>query len=143
MSHQQVVPANRNEQLVEVVPNPEVSLKAHHRKFTAEYKRRVLAEADGCHEPGQIGALLRREGLYSSHLGKWREQRARGTLQALSSKRRGPKPDPLVTENAAQRREIERLSAKLQRAETIIAVQKKLAELLVPASAQNPSDELS
>ena len=142
MSHQQASPASGNGQAAEVVPNPEVMPKAHHRQFTAEYKRRVLAEADACREPGQIGALLRREGLYSSHLTNWRKQRELGTLQALTSKSRGPKPDPLAVENAAQRREIERLTAKLQRAETIMAVQKKLAELLAPPTAQDRSDEL-
>ena len=110
--------------------DPEVNAKPERRQFSAEYKRRILEEADACTEAGQIGALLRREGLYSSNLTHWRQQRAAGSLKALSPKKRGPKPDPLADENAALRRRIERLEADLKRAETIIEVQKKLSELL-------------
>jgi len=110
--------------------DPEVNAKPERRKFSAEYKRRILEEADACTEAGQIGALLRREGLYSSNLVHWRRQRAEGALKALSPKKRGPKPDPLADENAALRRRNERLEAELKRAETIIEVQKKLSELL-------------
>ena len=108
----------------------EVKAKPERRKFSAEYKRRILEEADACTEAGQIGALLRREGLYSSNLVHWRRQRTEGTLKALSPKKRGPKPDPLADENAALRRRVERLEAELKRAETIIEVQKKLSDLL-------------
>lgn len=123
-------------------PDPQVVPKAERRRFSAEYKQRILAEADGCTERGQIGALLRREGLYSSHLDKWRRQRERGILQALAPQRRGPKPDPQVAEIAKLRHENEQLRARLQRAEHIIEVQKKLAELLgtlppeIPSSAE-------
>ena len=110
--------------------DPEVIAKAERRKFSAEYKQRILAEADACTEIGQIGALLRREGLYASHLAHWRQQRSEGSLKALSPKKRGPKPDPVAAENAALRRRIERLEAELKRAETIIEVQKKLSDLL-------------
>lgn len=110
--------------------DPEVNAKPERRQFSAEYKRRILEQADACTEPGQIGALLRREGIYSSNLTHWRQQRAEGSLKALSPKKRGPKPDPLADENAALRRRIERLEADLKRAETIIEVQKKLSELL-------------
>jgi transposase-like protein len=110
--------------------DPEVNAKPERRKFSAEYKRRILEEADACTEAGQIGALLRREGLYSSNLVHWRRQRAEGALKALSPKKRGPKPDPLADENAALRRQVERLEAELKRAETIIEVQKKLSDLL-------------
>jgi transposase len=110
--------------------DPEVKAKPERRQFSAEYKRRILEEADACTEHGQIGALLRREGLYSSNLINWRKQRAEGSLKALSPKKRGPKPDPLANENAALRRRIERLEADLKRAETIIEVQKKLSDLL-------------
>jgi transposase-like protein len=110
--------------------DPEVNAKPERRRFSAEYKRRILEEADACTEAGQIGALLRREGLYSSNLVHWRRQRAEGALKALSPKKRGPKPDPLADENAALRRRIERLETDLKRAETIIEVQKKLSELL-------------
>lgn len=109
---------------------PEVNAKPERRQFSAEYKRRILAEADACTEAGQIGSLLRREGLYSSNLTHWRQQRAEGALKALSPKKRGPKLDPLADENAALRRRIERLEADLKRAETIIEVQKKLSDLL-------------
>ena len=97
------------------------------RKFTAEYKLRILAEADRYTEYGQIGALLRREGLYSSHLSEWRRKRTQGTLVSLSPKKRGPKPDknPLAPEVARLERENERLCKKLKQAETIIDVQKK------------------
>jgi transposase-like protein len=130
MSYQQVSIPNRNGQLTNNVPDPEVRPKAQHRRFTAEYKALILSEADACHIPGQIGALLRREGLYASHLTAWRRQRTRGTLAGLTPKARGPKTNPLAADNAAQSREIVRLQAKLQRAETIIAVQKKLCTLL-------------
>lgn len=120
--------------------DPEVKTKPDRRQFSAEYKRRILEEAEACTEAGQIGALLRREGLYSSNLTHWRQQRAEGSLKALSPKKRGPKPDPLAEENATLRCRIERLEADLKRAETIIEVQKKLSELLglpVPSSQKN------
>lgn len=129
MSDQQVSTSNRNGALT-AVPDPEVRPKAQRRQFTAEYKALILSEADACHIPGQIGALLRREGLYASHLTAWRRHRARGTLAGLAPQARGPKTNPLAADNAAQSREIARLQAKLQRAETIIAVQKKLCTLL-------------
>jgi transposase len=110
--------------------DPEVEAKPDRRQFTAEYKRRILEEADACTEPGQIGALLRREGLYSSNLTHWRQQMSKGAMKGLSPKKRGPKPDPVANENAALRRRIERLEAELKRAETIIEVQKKLSDLL-------------
>jgi transposase len=122
-------------------PDPEVVAKAERRRFTAEYKLRVLAEADTCTKPGQIGALLRREGLYRSHLDKWRKQRREGTLQALSPQKRGPKVDLQAAEIARLRRENERLLARLRRAETIIDVQKKVAALLGVPMGESPSDE--
>jgi transposase len=122
-------------------PDPEVVAKAARRRFTAEYKLRVLAEADTCTKPGQIGALLRREGLYRSHLDKWRKQRREGTLQALAPQKRGPKVDLQAAEIARLRRENERLLERLRRAETIIDVQKKVAALLGVPMGENPSDE--
>jgi len=111
-------------------PDPKVSDKARRRQFTASYKLRILQELDRCKEPGQVGALLRREGLYSSHLTKWRRERQAGGLRALSPKQRGQKgPDPLVRENEQLRRENEELKQKLRQAETIIEFQKKVAEL--------------
>jgi len=110
--------------------DPEVKVKPERRQFTAEYKLRILKEADNCTGPGQIGALLRREGLYSSNLTQWRLQRSEGVLQGLAPRKRGPKVDPLAEENAALRQRIDRLEAELKRAETIIEVQKKVSELL-------------
>jgi transposase len=113
------------------VPDPEVVPKAKRRKFTAEYKRRILEEADHCTEPGQIGALLRREGLYSSHLTTWRRQRERGLIQALSPKKRGRKrKEELEKEVSRLQRENVRLQTSLEQAEMIIDVQKKLSKLL-------------
>jgi transposase len=118
--------------------DPEVNAKPERRQFSAEYKRRILEEVDACTEPGQIGALLRREGIYSSNLIHWRRQRSEGSLKGLSPKKRGPKPDPVANENAALRRRIERLEAELKRAETIIEVQKKLSDLL---GLSDPNDQ--
>ena len=117
---------------VVVVADSEVSEKARRRRFSAEYKLRVLQEADACSEPGEIGALLRREGLYSSHLGVWRRQRDEGTLQGLSRKRgRKAKPkNPLLKKVAELERENARLKSRLMQAETIIDVQKKVSQIL-------------
>lgn len=112
------------------LPDPEVRPKAKHRHFTAEYKKRILDEADACTSPTQRGALVRREGLYSSHLTMWRRQRAQGIWDGLAPKKRGVKPDPLALENAQLRRENQRLEQQLQRAEMIIEVQKKISQLL-------------
>ncbi len=117
----------------EPIPDPAVTEKPVRRRFTAEYKIRVLREADRCTELGQLGALLRREGLYSSHLSTWRQQRDEGTLAGLTPKRRGRKanPDaPLIAENKRLKLETQRLTAKLRQAETIIEIQKKLSEIL-------------
>ena len=113
------------------VPDPEVSAQPKRRRLSAEYKLRILKEVDNCTEPGGIGAILRREGLYSSHLTDWRRQRDKGALSALG-KRRGPKPkkNPLADENDRLRRENGHLQQRLEQAETIISVQKKVASLL-------------
>ena len=108
-------------------PDPEVLPKASRRSFSAAEKLRILNEADACTQPGQIGALLRPEGLYSSHLVKWRRLRAAGQLQALAPQPRGPKPplpDPLAEELAQLRGQNARLLARLAQAELIIDVQK-------------------
>ena len=113
--------------------DPAVPERPVRRRFTAEYKLRILREADRCTESGQLGALLRREGLYSSHLSNWRQHRDEGTLAGLTPKRRGRKanPDaPLIAENERLKRETQRLAEKLRQAETIIEVQKKLSEIL-------------
>jgi transposase-like protein len=114
-------------------PDPEVAEKPQRRRFTAEYKVRVLREADGCAEPGAIGALLRREGLYSSHLTEWRRQREQSVLAGLAPKRRGRRgvpPHPLARRVSELERENTRLQRRLQQAEAIIEVQKKVSELL-------------
>ena len=114
-------------------PNPEVPAAAKRRQFSAEYKRRILKEADRCRQPGEIGALLRREGLYSSHLTTWRKARDRGELAGLRPKKRGAKPDPekvVARETEKLNRENARLKKKLEQAELIIEVQKKVSKLL-------------
>ena len=111
----------------------EVVARASRRRFSTKYKLRILAEIDECTQPGQLGALLRREGLYSSTVRRWRQKREEGVLSGLSPKKRGPKPNPdaaLVRELAKQRKRIEKLEKELQRAEMIIGVQKKVSELL-------------
>ena len=113
--------------------DPEVAAVARRRRFTAQYKLQVLREADRCRKPGEVGALLRREGLYGSHLVTWRAARQRGELSAQKAPRRGRRADPdrtLKARIAQLEREIERLQAKLQQAEGLIEVQKKLSALL-------------
>ena len=129
MSHEQTAEQQQTE-LETKIPDPEVVPKAKRRKFTAEYKLRIVKEADTCTEPGQVGALLRREGLYSSHLSEWRQLRKEGQLQALSAKKRGCKAqDPSVAELAELRRENQSLRTRLEQAKIIIDVQKKLSQL--------------
>jgi transposase len=112
-------------------PDPEVLPRAERRQFSGQYKLRILEEVERCTERGQVGALLRREGLYSSHLSKWRQQRAEGQLQALSPHKRGRKAAEVGVEELARlQRENERLRARLEQAELIIDVQKKLSRLL-------------
>ena len=113
-------------------PDPEVVAKPRRRAFTAEYKRRILNEADAARFSGTIGALLRRESLYSSHLVTWRRERDAGILEALTPQKRGPKSKrhPLEDENQKLRRQNERLTEQLRKAEIIIDVQKKVAALL-------------
>lgn len=116
-----------------VQPNPEVADKAVRRRFTAEYKLRILNQADACTEPGSLGALLRREGLYASNLNTWRHQKELGILSGLSPKKRGRKEsvrDPVVAENEKLRKENERLTNRLRQAEIIIDVQKKVSQIL-------------
>ena len=114
-------------------PNPEVLAKPRRRIFTAEYKLRILKEVDDCTLEGEVGALLRREGLYSSGLSEWRKQRDLGLLAALSPRARGRAAAPsvpAVQELERLKREHERLQNRLRQAEIIIEVQKKVSELL-------------
>jgi len=111
----------------------EVVAKAARRRFTAAEKLRVLREADGCTKPGELSALLRREGLYSSHLSGWRAARKRGELAGLTPRPRGPQArpvDPRDKKIAELERETRRLQARLERAEGLIELQKKAAEIL-------------
>jgi transposase len=114
-------------------PNPEIVADARRRSFTGEYKQRILAELDAAAaQPGAIGALLRREGLYSSHLSTWRRERQTGILKGLTPHKRGPKPkrNPQEEENQKLLRENQRLTEELRKAEIVIDVPKKVGALL-------------
>lgn len=126
------------------VPDPELAGRPKRRRFTAEYKLRIVAEADACTRPGETGALLRREGLYSSHLSGWRKQRDQGALTALR-RPRGPKPpDPRDERIAGLKRRVERSEAELAKARKVIEVQGNvsalLGELLEPRGATPTKD---
>ena len=115
------------------VPDPEVEAKAKRRRFSAQYKLKILAQLDKCTNSNEVGALLRREGLYSSHLTLWRRQREKGMLSGLEPQKRGRKQkevNPLAKELARLQRENEHLQARLKQAEIIIEVQKKVSQLL-------------
>jgi transposase-like protein len=123
-------------------PDPEVAALPKRRQFSAAYKRRIVREATACQMPGEVGALLRREGLYSSHLTDWRREIEASEQVALAPKRRGPKPDLAKAESRrveALEREVTRLRQKLGRAEQIIEAQKKLCELLGLPMDEEPS----
>jgi transposase len=122
------------------VPDPQVVTQSERRRFTSKYKLSVLEKADHCTGIGEMGALLRREGLYSSHLSTWRKARRDGTLQALSPHKRGPKRNPdaaQAREIAALQKQVNKLQGELSKAHTIIDVQKKLSTIL----AALPNDE--
>ena len=113
-------------------PNPEVLARAKRRTYTGEFKQKILAEADAARGTGEIGAVLRQHGLYSSHLTKWRKERKTGILEGLAPQKRGPKSkaNPLTAENQKLQRDNARLTDRLRNAEIIIDVQKKVAMLL-------------
>lgn len=124
---------NSSQGVASALPDPEVPAKAARRRFTAEYKLRVLMLADACNTPGCLGKLLRQEGLYASNLDTWRGQRNRGVLSGLAPKKRGRKEsvrNPLVAENEKLRKENARLTNRLRQAEIINDVQKKISQLL-------------
>ena len=125
------------------MPDPEVPERPARRRFTAEYKLRIVEEANGATEPGDVGALLRREGLYSSHLVDWRRQYRLGALSGLARPRGRPKPHPLAAENEQLRRRNARLSQRLATAERIIVIQGKVSELLGIPLAQSSDDDES
>jgi transposase len=122
----------------EGVPDPEVSAIPKRRTFTAKYKLGILKEVEACKAPGAIGAIVRREGLYSSHLTEWRKQRDSGALVALGKKRGcAPARNPLAEKVEQLQREVDRLQGRLAQAEVIIDVQKKLSSLLgIPLKSQ-------
>jgi len=123
----------------------EVLEKPTRRRFTAEYKLRILREADACAQSGCVGALLRREGLYSSHLNTWRRQREEGALDGLRPKKRGrkvAKRNPLLSEVDRLRKENERLAQRLKQAKLIIEVQKKISQVLeMPTETPKRSED--
>lgn len=124
-------------------PPTEVTAKAKRRRFTAEYKRKILEAADAC-DRGELGALLRREGLYSSHLVEWRRARDAGALEGLTPRKRGPKvqaPDPLAAKLAEAEREVARLKAENAKLQIICDVQKKLSQLLGLTLPEVPEDD--
>jgi transposase-like protein len=118
-----------------MAPSPEVEVpdRAQRRRYTAEYKREILRRADACKETGALGALLRAEGLYSSHLATWRRQRDAGELAGLTPQKRGRKArevDARDRKIAEQERQIARLTSRAERAEALVELQKKVASLL-------------
>jgi transposase len=118
---------NGNGKLKGTMPETEVIVTAQRRQYSQEYKRRILDEIDQAREPGEAGAILRREGLYSQLISKWRAQRKAGFP---GTGKRGPQANPEAAEITRLKRENERLRAKLERAETIVEVQKKVSQLL-------------
>ena len=129
-----VTPVGTHPEVTRIMtPDPEVPEKKPRRKFTAQYKLAILDKADKYTESGQLGALLRKEGLYFSNLTTWRRQRDNGLLTVMSPKKRGRKKiekNPLACEVARLQRDNERLKKKLKQAETIIEVQKKISQIL-------------
>lgn len=132
------------QRLTETPPNPEVPERPVRRRFTAEYKLDTLRKADLCTGPGSMGALLRREGLYSSNLTTWRRQRDEGTLAALKPKQRGRKtavPNPMAVEVERLLKENTRLTKRLNHAELIIDIQKKISQILgIPLETPEESE---
>lgn len=145
MTQKHIETLNKNGLGTDNRPDPEVlprTEKAKRRTFTAAYKQWVLEEAEKCREqPGGIGRLLRREGLYSSHLTTWRQQQEAGQLAGLAPRKRGPKSNPEAEEMSRLRRENVRLSRQLEKAELIIEAQKKLSEILGITLEQETEDE--
>ncbi len=128
----------------DTTPPTEVPERARRRTFTADYKRRIVQEAENASKPGDVSALLRREGLYSSHIAEWRKARNRGDL-AGAAKARGPVPKPAPDARDRRIAELERENVKLdkraRRAEAMVTLQKKLAQLLETFSNDDPSEK--
>jgi transposase len=126
---------------VGMVPDPELVERPRRRRFTAEYKLKIVRQADACTRPGEVGALLRREGLYSSLLTEWRRARDSGALEALAPKRRGPRgPSAEQVENEKLRRALERTEADLETARRVIEVQGNVSALLEELLAKGASE---
>lgn len=122
-------------------PDPEVDAKPKRRKFSGAYKQRIVEECDAATEPGAIGEILRREGLYSSHLSEWRKTRRLEGVAGLAAKKRGRKPkSEVVKENERLRRELARVEERARRAELIVEAQKKLCAILGVPNERPPSD---
>jgi len=121
---------NSSDTVNEAMPNTEVVEKAKRKRFTAAEKIRILREVEACRGTGEMGALLRREGIYSSYLTTWRKQRESQELEGLAPQKRGPKPNPEAIELAKLRREHARLQERMRQAELIMDVQKKVAQML-------------
>ena len=132
MSHRE------NGKVSEEKPETEVVPKAQRRQYSSEYKERILAEIDACTQSGEVGAILRREGLYYQIISKWRQQRKRKGQAGLSPQRRGPKVDLQAAEIARLQRENERLRQRLEQAELIIEVQKKVSQILGLSTEDEP-----
>jgi transposase-like protein len=131
---------NRDGKVSDEVLDTEVAPKAQRRQYSTEYKQRILAEIDGCTQPGQAGAILRREGLYSQLISKWRAQLKRQGQAGLEPQKRGPKAAPQAAELARLQRENERLRQRLERAELIIEVQKKVSQMLGQPTEPDPDE---
>lgn len=137
-------PAGSPVRALDAQPPTQVVVMPRRRSFPAHYKLQVLEELDACRAPGEIGAVLRREGLYSSHLTKWRELRKKGVLSALSDVRRGRPPKPADGRELERlRRENARLNKRLERAELLLELQKKVSEVLGIPLSSSASDELT
>jgi transposase-like protein len=130
-------------------PDPEVIERPVRRRFTADYKQRILAEVDAAADTRTVGRILRREGLYSSHLANWRKTRDQSQRASFEPKKRGPKPspkNPLQAEVTKLTRENTKLSKKLRRAELIIELQKKVSQILgitLPVLEESDDDEVN
>jgi transposase-like protein len=126
-----------------MAPDPEVAAVAKRRQYSHAEKRRILSAADRCKKPGELGALLRKEGIYSSMLTGWRKQRTRGEMSAVATPKRGPKSNPVLAQvrrEAQLERELDRLRRRLAQAQEIIEVQKKLCNLLGLPTAEIPEE---
>ena len=131
---------NQENAAMQTVPDPEVEMRAKRRQFSAQDKLRILNEADSCSESGQIGALVRREGIYWSYLTDWRRELENGQIQGLQARKRGRPRDEQSREVRELRSENEQLKAQLAQAELIISAQKKLAQALEQTLSRNKSN---